>query len=149
RVPESMSFAPTRRRYPVIAYKLPRSMLTAPRGVRRRAPKIDSWWRESIASLPSLGPEQATALLRDAEQSFDEALTIHSLALLSVVQPLLVELGKLVERAGVGDVGALSGTGGAEMAIVDDIWRASRGEIEVSDVIANHGFHGPLEGEIS
>jgi pyruvate,water dikinase len=61
----------------------------------------------------------------------------------------LVELTKLVERAGVGDVGALSGTGGAEMAIISDIWLASRGVLTVGDVVASHGFHGPFEGEVS
>jgi pyruvate,water dikinase len=35
------------------------------------------------------------------------------------------------------------------MAVVGDIWRASRGEITVADVVARHGFHGPLEGELS
>jgi pyruvate,water dikinase len=43
----------------------------------------------------------------------------------------------------------LSGTGGAEMAIVEDIWKASRGRLTAAEVTANHGFHGPLEGEIS
>jgi pyruvate,water dikinase len=61
----------------------------------------------------------------------------------------LVELTKLVERAGVGDVGALSGTGGAEMAIISDIWLASRGVLTIGDVVASHGFHGPFEGEVS
>jgi pyruvate,water dikinase len=49
----------------------------------------------------------------------------------------------------VGDVGELSGSGGAEMSIVEDIWRASRGQMSIEEVIANHGFHGPLEGETS
>ena len=40
-------------------------------------------------------------------------------------------LSKLVERAGVGDVGLLSGTGGAGMAIVTDIWRAAQGQIGI------------------
>jgi pyruvate,water dikinase len=91
----------------------------------------------------------AIDVLREGVSKFDYVLTIHSLALLSVVQPLLVELTKLVERTGVGEVGALSGTGGAEMAIVRDIWNASRGTGSVADVVANHGFHGPLEGEAS
>jgi pyruvate,water dikinase len=149
RVPETMSFAPSRRRYPVIAVKLPRAMVAAPRRVRRRAPEIDAWWRESVARLPELSPDESRELLREANRTFDESLMWHSLALLSVVQPLLVELTKLVERTGVGDVGALSGSGGAEMAIVEDIWKASRGIQTVADVVANHGFHGPLEGEIS
>jgi len=149
RVPETMRFAPSRRRYPVIAFKLPYAMVAAPRRVRRRAPEIDAWWRTSVARLPDLSLDGSRELLREGFRNFDESLMWHSLALLSVVQPLLVELTKLVERTGVGDVGALSGSGGAEMAIVGDIWKASRGIQSVADVVANHGFHGPLEGEIS
>ena len=35
------------------------------------------------------------------------------------------------------------------MDVVSDIWRAARDEIDVAEVIRNHGFHGPHEGEIS
>jgi len=149
RVPETMTFELTRRRYPTIAHKLPRAMLNAPRAVRREAPIIDAWWREQVALIDGLSVQGATEALRDAVERFDAILTVHSLALLSLVQPLLVELTKLVDQTGVGDVGSLSGTGGAEMAIVEDIWRASRGLATVADVVANHGFHGPLEGEAS
>lgn len=149
RVPDTMNFASTMRRYPIICYRLPRAMISAPRQVRRRATIIDAWWRSSIAALPDLSRSECVSALRDAVDRFDESLTWHSLALLAVVQPMLVQLTKLVERAGVGDVGTLSGTGGAEMAIVSDIWLASRGAMTVADVVANHGFHGPLEGEIS
>jgi phosphohistidine swiveling domain-containing protein len=147
RVPETMTFEMTNRRYPVIAYKLPHAMITAPRAVRREAPIVDGWWRTEVARMDSLQMPAAVAALREAVAKFDHMLTIHSLALLSVVQPLLVELTKLVETTGIGEVGALSGTGGAEMAIVRDIWNASRGAGSVADVVANHGFHGPLEGE--
>jgi pyruvate,water dikinase len=54
-----------------------------------------------------------------------------------------------VDRLGVGDLAVLSGAGGAEMNVVADIWRASRGELTVADVQREHGFHGPLEGEVS
>ena len=149
RIPDGMMFSPTRRRYPWIAGKLPRAMIVGPREIRRRAPIVDSWWRSSIAALPGLSRAQSVSLLGDAVRYFDESLTWHSLALLAVVQPVLVELTKLVERAGVGDVGPLSGAGGAEMAIIADMWSASRGRMTVADVVANHGFHGPFEGEIS
>jgi pyruvate,water dikinase len=149
RVPETMSFAPTRARYPVVACKLPYAMVTTPKAVRAIAAETDAWWRTEVRRLPELSLEQARAVLAHAVRRFDETLTIHSLGLLAVMQPLLVELTKLVERAGVGDIGELSGSGGAEMAIISDIWRASRGEITVDAVVANHGFHGPLEGEVS
>jgi pyruvate,water dikinase len=147
KVPSTMAFTPSKARYPVIAYKLPRSILTAPRAVRRDAPVVDAWWRAQTARLGGVALPEATAALGEAVRRFDDMLITHSWALLSLVQPLLVELTKLVENTGAGDVGALSGSGGAEMAIVEDIWRASRGTIGLEDVVANHGFHGPLEGE--
>jgi pyruvate,water dikinase len=149
RVPETMTFTPTGKRYPAIAGKLPRSMFTTPAAIRTMAGETDRWWRSQIQRLPDLTLEQSRLVLAEAVRRFDETLTIHSLGLLAIMQPLLVALTELVDRAGIGDIGELSGSGGAEMAIIEDIWKASRGELGVEDVIANHGFHGPLEGEIS
>lgn len=42
--------------------------------------------------------------VRDALQRFDRTITVHSLALLSALQPLRDVITKLVERTGVGDV---------------------------------------------
>jgi pyruvate,water dikinase len=147
RVPETMTFAPTRRRYPAVAAKLPPVMVRAPGELRRLAADTDAWWRAQIPPLQTATLAEARAGLRAGFARFDSVLFTHSRALMAVVQPLLIELEKLVARAGTGDVGALSGTGGAEMAIVENIWQASRGRLSIADVIANHGFHGPLEGE--
>jgi pyruvate,water dikinase len=35
-----------------------------------------------------------------------------------------------------------------ETAVVADLWRASRGEIDLSVVVERNGFHGPREGEL-
>ena len=149
RVPETMAFRPTPKRYPVIAARLPRSMLATPQAIRTTAAATDRWWRDEIRRLSDLDLEQAKTVLAEAMRRFDQTLTIHSLGLLAIMQPLLVALTDLVEHAGVGDIGALSGSGGAEMTIIDDIWKASRAELSVADVVVNHGFHGPLEGEVS
>ena len=149
RVPETMTFTPTGKRYPAIAGKLPRSMFTTPAAIRTMAGETDRWWRDQIHRLGDLTLGQSRMVLAEAVRRFDETLTIHSLGLLAIMQPLLVAVTELVDRAGIGDIGGLSGSGGAEMAIIEDIWKASRGELGVEDVIANHGFHGPLEGEIS
>jgi phosphohistidine swiveling domain-containing protein len=148
-VPESMTFEPTRARYPAVAAKLPRVMRTAPGDVRAMSAATDVWWRDRIDALPTMSTAETRIVLAEGYQRFYDNLEIHTLGLMAVVQPLLVALSNLVERAGVGDVGELSGSGGAEMAIVSDIWRASRGELTVEQVVANHGFHGPLEGEVS
>jgi pyruvate,water dikinase len=91
----------------------------------------------------------ATAALRNAADRFYETLTLHTTCLMGVVQPMFEALSAITKGAGVDDVALLSGSGGAEMAVVGDIWRASRNEIPLAQAVANHGFHGPGEGELS
>lgn len=148
-VPESMAFAPTRRRYPLIAVRLPWAFLNSPRRIRRVAESTDTWWRAQVPRLEGLDQAPATALFAEALDRFHLSMVAHTVGLLGTVQPLYDALAKLIARAGVGDLGALSGSGGAEMAIVGDIWKASRGEIELDEVLRNQGFHGPAEGELS
>jgi phosphohistidine swiveling domain-containing protein len=147
--PETMLFGASRRRYPVIAAKLPLAMVTAPRRVRAMAAEVDAWWHSQIPVLQTASHEEAVAALRDAVDQFCRTMTIHGIGLFTAVNPLLTAVKALVEKTGVGDVGVLSGTGGAEMAMIEDIWRASRGEIDLDQIVARHGYHGPLEGEIS
>jgi phosphohistidine swiveling domain-containing protein len=149
RVPETMTFAPTKRRYPVIAAKLPVAALRSPARIRALAAEIEPWWQAQVAVIPDAEEEQARAALRDAAARFRHAMTVHGIGLFAIITPLIQALTALVETTGVGDVGRLSGTGGAEMAIVEDIWRASRGQLTEAEVAKRHGFHGPREGELS
>jgi rifampicin phosphotransferase len=147
--PEDIDYTPTRRRYPAIAGRLAVLSVTGPAQVHRLARETDAWWRDSTERAGSLGLRGATDLLGEAADRFFATLSLHTLGLMGVVQPVHDALTRLVETTGVGDVAVLSGSGGAEMAVVGDIWRASRGEIDLADVVARHGFHGPLEGELS
>jgi pyruvate,water dikinase len=149
RVPDTMSFRPTRRRYPIVAWKLPVAAARSPAAIRKLHAEVEPWWRAQVAAVPTAGEPAARAALRDGAARFRYAMTVHGIGLFALITPLIQVLTKLVEQTGVGDVGALSGTGGAEMLIVADIWRASRGGMTVAEVAARHGYHGPLEGEIS
>src|SRR5262245_19441008 len=149
RIPETMEFHPTKRRYPVLALKLPLVGLDSPRRIRKLAAPTERWWKEQVALIPEAGEAEARTALVDGAARYRHAMTVHGIGLFATVTPLIQMLTKLVERIGVGDVGALSGTGGAEMAIVEDIWRASRGQISLEQVAREHGFHGPFEGELS
>jgi len=148
-VPETIDYGPTRRRYPFVALRFPATFLTTPRRVRRLAAEVDTWYLPALERLEDAGLDAAISGLQDAKARFDRVLTLQSISVVAVIQPLFAALGDLVARAGVGDTATLSGSGGAEMAVVRDIWRAGQGEIELSDVIRAHGFHGPLEGELS
>jgi pyruvate,water dikinase len=148
-VPADITYTPTRRRYPVIGWRLPKTFLGTPRAVRRFATETDRWYRQVIGGTTELDRPAARAQLVAARRRFDRAVTIQTVTVMAVIQPLYEALGRLISRAGTGEIGMLSGSGGAEMAVVSDIWKAAHGEIPLHQVIARHGFHGPVEGEMS
>jgi pyruvate,water dikinase len=149
RAPQDMAWHPTRRRYPIIAARLPLVFTRVARQITGMAADTDRWWRSQVPRFGRLDLPESIALFKQATARFDHALTLQSIGLLGSVQPLYDALARLIETVGVGEIAVLSGSGGAEMAIVGDIWKASRGEITVAQVVENHGFHGPREGEIS
>jgi phosphohistidine swiveling domain-containing protein len=148
-VPPDMAFQPTRRRYPVIAWRFPTTFLNLPRQVPTFVDEYEQWRQVSLERIPHLEMAELAALLSEARRRVTEGVAFQTTVLFGVVQPLFDALTRTVAHAGTGDVATLSGTGGAEMAVVTDIWAASRGRIPIETVVANHGFHGPLEGEIS
>lgn len=149
-VPDDVEFHPTRRRYLAIAAKFPMAFLTTPARSRAMKRDFDAWWPEAISRTAEAGEDEARALLAEAWRRHGEAMTLQSISVFGVMQPVYDQLVKVVKRAGVGDLSVLSGaSGGAEMAIVSSIWDASRGLGSAEAVIAENGFHGPLEGELS
>jgi phosphohistidine swiveling domain-containing protein len=149
RVPPTMTFHPTPRRWPMIAARLPRAALTSPRRIRSLAAATSVWWEHQKTQASTSDAETARRAFHEGLHRFHQVMTIHGIGLFSVVNPLIQALGTIVERAGVGDVGLLSGTGGAEMSLVEDLWSASRGRMSVHQVADRHGYHGPREGEIA
>ena len=150
RVPEGLEFHPTKRRYPVVAVRLPYCFVTAQRQVRALGREQNAWHARQIAAAPSWDLADAVAAFVEARERFERAGTLQGLVLFSVVQPLYAALTQLVEKVGVGDVGTLSGAFGVETSeMITDIWDVSRGRGTVEAVAAKHGFHGPMEGEMS
>ena len=149
RVPDTMTFAPTRRRYPFIVAKMPIAARRAIHEVRALSQPTKKWWKDAVSAAVSADEAAARAMLFDSAARYRHLLTEHGVVLFAATTPVTHALTALVTRAGVGDIGTLSGTGGAEMRIVEDLWRASRGEIGIDEVVAEHGYHGPLEGEVA
>jgi pyruvate,water dikinase len=109
-----------------------------------------SWWKESTDRVSGLDRDGTTELLEQALERFHEALLLQHLAVLGVIQPSLAMLDLVARRSAVPEVTELGTTSGnAEMDVVCDLWQASRGHIGLDQVVANHGFHAPLEGELS
>lgn len=151
RVPDGMTFHPTRRRYPAVALKYPRLFASMPRAVRVTTAEFDRWWRVATDAAPSLGLDAAVALFQEADVRFADAIVLQATCVLGSVSPVHDALARLIEKAGHDqDLSVLlSPIGGAEMAVVGDLWAASRRRIPIEQVVGNHGFHGPNEGELS
>jgi rifampicin phosphotransferase len=149
-VPEEMTFSPTRRFHLNVLRRWPRTFITMPGRLRELARRQDEWWRRRVVGAEELDEAGAVALLSEAFERHEEATVLQCVAVFNAVQPVHDAVEQLIDKVGAGDRSKLTApVGGAEMEVVADIWRASRAEISVEDVVARHGFHGPLEGEIS
>jgi pyruvate,water dikinase len=149
-VPDAIAYSPTRRRYPVVAWRMPLASAITPGQVRTAAARTAEWYGQQLGCSDRLDLTVSLERFRDAATMFERMLTVQLAALLIVVQPTYDALTRLVDSAGTGDVGLLSGSGGAEMVgLVGDIWKASRGAMSVDEVARRHGYHGPAEGELS
>jgi phosphohistidine swiveling domain-containing protein len=149
RVPEGMAFHPTRRRYPMVAWCLTRTFVNFPRDVRALERTFGDWWQNATENQQGLDRAAAIALFHEAMKKFEAALQLQTDGLMVVIQPVFEALTKIATKAGVDNVATLSGSGHAEIAVISDIWQASRNTISVQDVLRRHGFHGPQEGEIA
>jgi hypothetical protein len=150
RVPAELVFHPTRRRYPFVALRFPWNFFRGPRRLQSFARSQDAWWRKAIGLAPTMDRAEAAALLVESRQRFEDSTIVQAIVGLNGIQPVYDALTRVVRRLNVGDLSKLSSpSGGAEMAVVEDIWKASRNHITVADVITRHGFHGPLEGDVA
>jgi rifampicin phosphotransferase len=149
RMPDDIESNPTRRFYPAIAWRMPRAMVTTYRDTKNVTAETEKWYRNTISRVADMDLIAAQRALDEASARFRKILLVQGRSAFVLVQPIFQALAKIVERAGTGDVGTLSGSGGAELAMLDDMWRASRGTLSTPELLLRHGFHGPDEGELS
>jgi hypothetical protein len=143
--------APTLRRYPVVAVKLPLQVARVPRLLARRRDEIDSWWRATVAPGAIPDGRAAQARFREAVHHFETVMRPHSVATM-IAQAVYEQLCKLVAGAGVPGRETRLTTGFGQMEetrLMADLWAVSREQLTLERFLAAHGYHGPAEGEIS
>jgi phosphohistidine swiveling domain-containing protein len=145
------SIAPirSRRRYPLVAARMPVAAWRAPGRIRAAHDEADAWWR-AVVSRP-VTPELARALLPAAADRYRAVLHWHGVGTM-FTQGLFDQLTRLA--AGVGRPGAeLELVGGlddlAESGVLDDLWAVSRERLSLVEVVRRHGCHGRNAGELS
>ncbi len=143
------------RRYPMVAIKAPRAVVSAWRQTIRQRPAISAWRARSLTAAETASPEQALDLLRDAQRRLEPVLLRHIL-LTMITQAAFERVRDLA--AGVGRPGAeldlvSSSSGTDESRLVEALWALSRkksvADTEMSAFLAKYGHHGPDEGHLN
>lgn len=139
----------TRRRYPVVAARMPVALARVSRRVHRIRDETHAWWRDAVQGDPE--PNRDRRLLAEAVEQYRRVLHWHGLGSM-LTQGIYDQVAQTCAAAGLKGqenaiVGGLEGLDEAE--VVGDLWELSRGRLERQAVLAKHGFHGPEEGELA
>jgi pyruvate,water dikinase len=141
---------PSKRRYPAVAAKLPRSALALPKVLAGHRHSVEEFWRRSVTNLPS-DRGGARALFAEATARFEAVMRPHTLAAM-LAQGIYEKAQTLAAGAGFPglETRLMTGYGGfEETRLMRELWAVSRNRGSFDEFIAAHGYHGPTEGEIS
>lgn len=139
---------PNRRRYPIIAAKMPWAVLAMRPKLDRLNAQLHSWWQTRTAPHVLDAPSQACDAVIDAVERFNVVFRPHCLAML-IGQGLFEQIVTLCSDIGRSDlVNDLVGGDLVEIAMLNELWGVSRGDKSMDAFVAEHGFHGPNEGEL-
>jgi phosphohistidine swiveling domain-containing protein len=140
------------KRYPIVAASMPRAMRRAALRIPPMRQEYRRWWQREVLDAAPTSLAQAQALYGDAAQHFIKVGEYHAVASL-LASGLLDQLGDLAEKAcGERSLANDLATGYGlmeETELIEDLWSASQGRLELDEVIRRHGYHGPDEGELS
>ena len=135
------------RRYPIVAAKLPIALRRAMKAHPRMAAETDRWWRRSVFDI-DLRPADAARTLVAARAHFVRVLTNHMI-LTMTGQGVFAQVEVAASRAGqpgLGNEVVKSDGGTSEFELVRDLWRLSKGTLQMEPFLRAHGYHGPREG---
>jgi pyruvate,water dikinase len=152
-VPTGIPLETTLSRLPFVAAKMPHALVTVRRDVLRRTAPTQDWWREWVTRLDDLDLAGSQRALLDARARFTEMIRVQASGVFIAVQSVYDQLLALVEKAGLDAAQANALTAGqgshAETDIIFDLWALGREQLTLDAFLAKHGYHGPLEGEVS
>ena len=149
-VPEPGKTKSSARRYPVVAVKMPLAMRQVPKRLKRMRAEYTPWWRSNTSAEAFADGPGAPRRMADARQHFQAVMRPHSVATM-LGQAMYEQVHSLAESAGLAGLETSLITGYGEMEEAEaaaDLWDVSRGEMEMDQFVAEHGFHGPSEGAL-
>jgi phosphohistidine swiveling domain-containing protein len=141
---------PSRRRYPIIALKMPAHVVRLPRRLKHLREEVESWWRDETAPRAQTAPDCVRQLV-DAATKFEQVMRAH-MAIAMLATAIYARLTDLAESSGHPGLETVlaSGYGGLEETqTIIDLWKVSRDELPFDVFIERYGYHAPVEAEIA
>lgn len=142
--------ANTRRRYLVVALKMPRLAVGIPKTLARVRRETLAWWVQNTSPGALADAAGAPARFADARRRFQEIMRPHAAATM-LCQAAYEQVRLVAVAAGLPglETSLVTGYGDFEEAqIAIDLWEVSRGGMTLERFVADHGYHGPNEGTL-
>lgn len=139
------------RRQAIIASKRPVALATSPARLRATRHEAIEWWREATQEMASGDPHAAARRFREALDLFERADRDHIVVSLLSTEAVTA-LSTAAEAAGRPEAAnalMIGYPGMEEFETAVAVWDLSRGRIDLETFLAEHGFHGSMEGEIA
>lgn len=141
------------RRLPVVAVRMPWTMLTTHRTLAKEYASIRRWWLDEVFSAEPAAPvsgQTGLRRLRDARDRFARIFGIHLRVRLQLqtVQSLLADAAAKAGDPNLAE-SAFSGHGDLpETRMADQLWLLGRQGLSEHEFLADYGYHGPNEGNV-
>lgn len=143
--------SPVRSRYPAVVAKAPAAVWRVKKALTAIESDARQFWKQSVGTDGLREPDRARALLITAQDFVRRVFRPHGLS--SQVSAAIVgRLATMAAQAGHPglEMRLLSGaTALQETMVLTDLWEAGHGRHSLADLLADHGFHGPNEGELA
>ena len=142
---------PVRRRYPVVAAKMPWNVVQTLRQVAAYRADNYAWWADQVCDRPATGVADGLAVLSAGSRRYVPVMRAHCIVTL-LAQACYDQLAKLCVAAGMDgrERALVSGYGGMEeSAVVADVRELARGQLTEKEFVRRHGYHGRGEGDVS
>ncbi|MFO0691778.1 MAG: PEP-utilizing enzyme [Myxococcota bacterium] len=140
-----------RDRRAILAAKRPVALATSPARLAATRREAIQWWGEATREIASGGVEAAERRFREALALFERADRDHIVVSLLSTEAVTTLSGAAAAAGRPEAANALmvGYPGMEEFETAVAVWDLSRGRITLAEFLAEHGFHGSMEGEIA
>lgn len=152
-VPPEMPLQRRFDRLPAVLRTMPYNVAMIRRQVLAETAHMPDWWAARLWVLEHADYATAAEVLDQARRMQIAMTKVQARGVFLGVQSMFDQVQMLVGRSGLDPASAnalMAGQGShAETEVIADLWDLGRGELALDTFLRRHGYHGPMEGELS